>query len=132
MLLIRLIIIWFLFWTNRNKLPKHSNIKNPKYTYESLSCSFIWEDEGLWGNPHRYASFFKHVIAHRSEIQSGNTDNIRWFSQRFYDKVVYKMAKFYFPDWIGFSPSRCTYNAELADRLERIFKVVEWRINKMD
>ena len=40
------------------------------------------------------------------------------------------MAKKYFPNWIGFNENRCSYNPELSDKIKRIRKVAEWKIDK--
>ncbi len=41
------------------------------------------------------------------------------------------MAKKYFPNWIGFDESRCSYNPEIADRMIRIRKVADWRFQRL-
>ena len=45
-------------------------------------------------------------------------------------KQVYERVKKDCPGWIGFQEKRCFYDSELADRIRRIRKVSEWKIEK--
>ncbi|WP_459212240.1 hypothetical protein [Aquimarina rhabdastrellae] len=122
--------IWRLFLINKNKLPTTSKIENPKMEYEVLSGAFIWEDEGLWGAKHSFASAFNYVIHHRMKLVVGPTNDVGFIHSKNFDKQIFKMAKKYFPNWIGFDKARCSYNPELADRMIRIRKVADWRLQK--
>ena len=48
-----------------------------------------------------------------------------------FDKHIFEMAKRNYPDWIGFDKSRSSYNPEIAERILRIRKVVDWRFQKL-
>lgn len=98
---------------------------------EGLSGAFIWEDEGLWEINHHLADAFKYVIHHRMKLVVGSANDVGAMRSKNFDKQIFEMAKKYFPDWIGFDESRCSYNPELADRMMRIKKVGDWRFEKL-
>ena len=124
--------IWIVFIRNKETLPTESKIANPKMEYEVMSGAFIWEDEGLWElRNHHLADAFRHVINHRMKLIVGPDKNVGVMRSKSFDKQIFKMAKKYFPDWIGFDKSRCSYNPEIADRILRIKKVEKWRYQKL-
>ncbi len=105
---------------------------NPKMEYEAMSGAFIWEDEGLWElRNHHMASAFKYVINHRMNLVVGTDNDVEFMRSKRFDRQLFKMAKRFFPDWIGFDESRCSHNPELAERMMRIRKVAHWRMEKM-
>lgn len=122
---------WKIFKTNKNILPTKSELVNPKMEYETMSGSFIWEDEGLWETHHHFANAFRHVINYRTKLVLGPTNNFEALSSGNFDKQVFELAKKHYPDWIGFNESRCSYNPKLADRMMRIIQVANWRIDKL-
>ncbi len=124
--------IWVTFLRNKEPLPTESKTMHPKMTYEIMSGAFIWEDEGLWEiRNHHLANAFKYVIKHRMNLIVGpNNDNEYLRSKRF-DKAIYNMAKRHFPNWVGFDISRCSYNPELKDRIRRIKKAEDWKLEKL-
>ncbi len=130
--LILKIWIWITFLKNKNSLPTKSNIINPKMEHEGMSGAFIWEDEGLWEvRNHHLTDAFKYVIHHRMELVVGSENDVGVMRSKGFDKQIFEMAKKYFPNWIGFDKSRCSYNPELADRMMRIRKVADWRFQKL-
>lgn len=125
-------IIWIIFLINKEELPTKSNNKKPKIEYEGMSGAFIWEDEGLWELKNRYfLDFFKYVINHRMKLVVGSKNDVECMHSYSFDKQIFEMAKRYYPDRIGFEESRCSYNQELAKRIMRIKKVVDWRFQKL-
>jgi len=114
---------------NRNKLPTTSDIINPKMEYDVMSGAFHWEDEGLLYYPD-LASAFNYVVNYRTSLVVGPSNNISVMESVNFDKQIFKMAKKYFPDWIGFHESRCSYDPQLAGRMMRIIKVANWRLEK--
>lgn len=132
MSLIIKIWIWITFLRNKEPLPTESKMTNPKMKYEVMSGSFIWEDEGLWEHQnYGLREAFKYVINHRMSLIAGPNNDVGFMRSKRFDKQIFKMAKRHFPNWIGFDESRCSYNAELADRILRIHKVEEWRLEKL-
>ncbi len=122
---------WIAFIRNKESLPTTSKISNPKMEIEGLSWAFIWEDEGLWEfRNHHLQDAFKCVIHHRMKLVVGPTNDVGAMRSKSFDKQIFKKAKIYFPHWIGFDESRCSYNPEIADRMMRIRKVAEWRFQK--
>ncbi len=115
----------------KNTLPTTSDCIDPKMKYEVMSGAFIWEDEGLWGMHHELANAFRYVLHHRTKLVLGPTNSMGVMRLDNFDKQIYKLAKKYFPDWIGFEASRCTYNPQVANRMMRILKVVEWKTDKL-
>lgn len=98
---------------------------------EGLSGGFYWEDEGLEEAPYHLQKAFKHVIAHRTQLVVGPENDVGFLESRNFDKKVFHLAIKYFPDWIGFDESRCTYDPILADRMMRIKKVADYRFEKL-
>ncbi len=124
--------IWFIFYRYKNILPTTSDIQNPKMEIDGLSLSFYWDDEGLLETKFPLVSGFKFVISYRTSLVIGpNNYEHGYLRSEKFDRSIYKLAKKYFPNWIGFQPSRNTYNPELSERMLRIQKVAIWRIEKM-
>tara|TARA_R110001632_G_scaffold221815_1_gene352575 strand:+ start:6659 stop:7093 length:435 start_codon:yes stop_codon:yes gene_type:complete len=115
----------------KDSLPTKSDSENPKFDYHVLADAIIWEDEGIekcnpkLENALRYALNYRtNLIANKGfEAKNDNSEKI--------GKRTFKLAKNYFPNWIGFNENRCTYNSELSDRIKRIRKVSEWKIDKV-
>ncbi|MBW1299034.1 hypothetical protein [Aquimarina litoralis] len=113
-------------------MPKETNILNPKMEIEGMSWAVYWEDEGLPSPLSRHLTrAFVHVINYRTYLIVGDSSKIEGYGPKNFDKLMFKLAKFYFPDWIGFNKQRCSYDAELGNRILRIQKVAEWRFKKM-
>ena len=120
--------IWITFLRNKEKLPSISKIINPKIEYETMSGAFIWEDEGLWElRNHDLQDAFKYVLNHRMKLIVKSDYDVGVMRSKSFDKSIFEMAKKYYPNWIGFDKSRCTYNSKLRDRILRIKKVEIWR-----
>lgn len=115
----------------KNSLPTVSVSDNPKMDYHVLADAVVWEDEGIENcepaleNALRYALNYRtNLIVNKDfELEKGHSYNT---GQR-----TYKLAKKYFPNWIGFAKKRCEYNPELSERIKRIRKVSEWKIEKL-
>ncbi len=119
------------FIRNKETLPTKAKIINPKMEYETMSGAFIWEDEGLWElRNHHLQDAFKYVLNHRMKLIVGPDYDVGVMRSKSFDKSIFEMAKIYFPNWIGFDYSRCSYNSELGDRILRIEKVEKWRFQK--
>ena len=100
--------------------------------YESLSGAFIWEDEGLWeSRNHHLQDAFKYVINHRMKLIVGPDNDVGFMRSYKFDKQIFEMAKRFHPEWIGFEKYRCSYNQELTERIMRIKKVANWRLQKL-
>lgn len=123
--------IWRTFIIHKGKLPTKSEMSNPKMEYEGFSGAFIWEDEGLWETNHLLANAFKYVIHHRMTLVIGSKNDVSVMRSKKFDKQIFEMAKKYFPNWIGFDISRCSYNTDVADRMMRIRKVANWKFQKL-
>lgn len=114
-----------LFNAHKDKLPKVSTIDSPKMEYHVMADAVFWEDEGIDNEDElNLENPFRSVIHYRTSLLTGQGEPNE-LSER-----VYALAKRYFPNWIGFQENRCTFNAELADRIARIRKVSDWRIDK--
>ena len=115
-----------IFRKYKYSLPTKSKLVNPKMNYHILADAVAWEDEGIEKCNPELENAFRFVLMYRTylicniKVDSSNK-NLKTF----------ELAKKYFPNWIGFNNSRCSYNAELSDRINRIRKVSEWKINKM-
>lgn len=123
---------WLVFIRNKEKLPTESKITNPKMKYEVMSGAIYWEDEGLWElRNHHLQDAFKYVLNHRMKLIVGGDNDIGVMRSKNFDQSIFKMAKKYFPNWVGFDLSRCSYNSEYRDRILRVKKVENWRYQKL-
>ena len=117
---------------HKNSLPKEINIINPKLEIEGMSGAVYWEDEGLPSPLSTYLTrAFVYVIHHRTCLIVGDSKKEDRYGPKNFSKLMFKLAKIYFPDWVGFERNRCTYNSVLANHILRIQKVREWRLKKM-
>lgn len=116
---------------HKNSLPKDTSISNPKMEIEGMSWAAYWEDEGLPNPSYHLTRAFIYVMHYRTSLIIGNSGKIGAYGPKNFNKLMFKLAKFYFPDWIGFHKERCSYNPELASRILRIHKVAEWQTHKM-
>lgn len=126
------IILWFFRYQRffKGVLPSISKNKNPKLEYEALSGAFYWDDEGLEKFYGRKLEVLKSLLLYRTFLlENGNQRplNVRL---KIYKWIFYQIKRRN-PDWIGFQESRCTYNPEVADRIKRIRKVADWRLEKI-
>ena len=122
---------WWVFLKHQNSLPTRSDITNPKLEYEALAQAFYWDDEGLNDAHYPLSMAFRYVIVHRTQLLVGDLFDAGFLQSKKFDKQIFDMAKKYFPDWVGFQPSRCSFNPELASRMQRIRKVADWQMEKM-
>ncbi|MCJ8328862.1 MAG: hypothetical protein HRT89_10530 [Lentisphaeria bacterium] len=110
---------------------KHGHILNRKrmpwtiaWQYDVMSDSIIWFDEWLLGLPVELTWTLRMVYHHRSAIICGEEENSEW-------KDIYDMGKLYFPKWRGYRKRRNQYCPKKSDRLKRIRKVSDWKIDKI-
>lgn len=123
--------IWITLINNKEKLPTESKIINPKIEYEAMSGSIIWEDEGLWELRNRHLqNAFKYVLNHRMQLIVGQSNDVGIMRSKNFDKNIFEMAKKHFPNWIGFDKSRCIFNSELRDKINRIKNIENWKFEK--
>lgn len=109
-----------LFQMHADKLPHSSTKENPKMEYHTLADGVLWEDEGLIDDEYDDLDLenpFRFVIHYRTFLITNEGEPAEL------SKRVYELAKMYFPNWIGFTKSRCEYNATLAHRIARIDKL---------
>jgi len=111
-----------IFQDFQGTLPETSSIENPKMEYHVLADGVFWSDEGIIKCHYDLSNAFRLVINYRTSLLISSKD-IRF-------KEVFELAQKYFPNWIGFKKSRCEYNEEIANRIQRIRRVSKWKINK--
>lgn len=115
----------------KDSLPTKSDFENPKFDYHALADAIVWEDEEIekcnpkLENALRYALNYRTNLIANTDFETNNANSGK------IEKRTFKLAKKYFPNWIRFNESRCSYNSELSDRIKRIRKVSEWKIDKM-
>lgn len=114
----------------RNSLPVDFSGENPKLEYHSLADAVFWSDEGLTNFEFELENVFRYVIHYRTNMISEEESKLRKKLNSL-DKKTYKLAKKYFPNWIGFTESRCTYNSDLSKKIERLRKVSDWKLQKL-
>ena len=113
----------------RNSLPTKTEFNNPKMEYHVLAGSVVWEDEGIAECHPKLENAFRYVLSYRTNLISNEFSENENTEKR--NKQTFELAKKYFPNWIGFKDVRCSYNAELSNRIKRIRKVSEWEIDKV-
>ena len=116
---------------NKNSLPKKSDKENPKMETEGMSWAVFWEDEGIPNPSYNLTRAFVYVIHYRTSLIVGDKGETPSYGPKYFNKIMFKLAKIYFPNWIGFNKERCSFDPKLADRILRIHKVAEWQLNKM-
>ena len=116
---------------HKNSLPKEVSVSSPKMKTEGMSWAVYWEDEGISNPSYNLTRAFIYVIHYRTSLIVGSKGRIGSYGPKHFNKLMFKLAKIHFPDWIGFYSERCSYNPELANRILRIQKVAEWRMNKI-
>jgi hypothetical protein len=119
------ILIRRIFKKHRNTLAIKSDLSNPKMEFHAMADAVLWEDEGLIECHPDLENVFRYIIYYRTSLITGQTNTGTG------DKQYFELAKKYFPKWIGFELSRCSYNAEHSDRIKRIRKVSKWRVEKL-
>lgn len=128
-------IIYQKFWVKKvfrkykGCLPTKTEFKNPKMNYHILAGAVVWEDEGIEKCNSDLENAFRYVLLHRTNLICNEKSKIDKLNKS--NKKTFDLAKKYFPLWIGFDDSRCSYNSKLSDRLKRIRKVSEWKIDKL-
>ncbi len=98
---------------------------------EGLSWAVFWEDEGIQNPSYNLTRAFIYVIHYRTSLIVGDSAKIPGYGPKNFNKLMFILAKFHFPDWIGFEKKRCSYDPELSDRILRIHKVAEWQLKRM-
>ncbi len=96
--------------------------ESPKTEYHLFADGVYWSDEGLDSIDSDLEDVFREVINYRTDLlTSDSISNC---------KRAYELAKHYFPSWVGFIESRNSFNPEIADRIRRIRKVSNKKIDK--
>lgn len=115
----------------KNTLPTQSDSENPKTDYHVLADAIVWEDEGIEMCNPKLENALRYALNYRTNLITNENFEIQKENSKNIGKLTFKLAKIYFPNWIGFNENRCSYNSELSDRIKRIRKVSEWKIDKM-
>ena len=102
----------------------HKPEKNSRTQYHVMADAIFWDDEGIKNLNSKLGNSFRCILHHRTSLITGTPEEI-------YAKV-YNIAKQYFPEWVGFSEDRTTYCPELADRIERIRKASNYKIEQIE
>ncbi len=116
---------------HKNSLPKERRNSTPKIEIEGMSWAVYWEDEGIPNPSYNLTRAFIYVIHFRTYLIIGDKGKIEDYGPKHFSKLMFKLAKFHFPDWLGFDKDRCSYNPELANRILRIQKAAEWQLHKI-
>lgn len=124
----------YFFIRYRNQLISSSEIIAPKMEYYIMPGGVIWEDENEDRILDRltFSNVFGFVIIYRTKLIKYPDYEKRTKHLNDKHRKAFYLAKKFFPDWIGFQESRCTYNPALSNRLYRIEKVVSWRLKKFE
>lgn len=124
-----ILIKFFLIYKKyQSKLPTKSNMIDPKMHYDVFSDGVFWEDEELEYYP-ELVGLFRSVLCYRTYLIVNQKEEKLSKDLKGHRKF-FRIAQKKFPNWIGFQEKRCSYNPELADRIRRIRKVSEWKMEK--
>ncbi len=115
----------------KNGLPTKSDSENPKMDYHVLADAIVWEDEGIEKCNPKLENALRYALNYRTNLITNKDFGAKNENSEKIGERSFKLAKKYFPNWVGFNENRCSYNAELSDRFERIRKVSQWKIDKM-
>ncbi|SHI31525.1 hypothetical protein [Aquimarina spongiae] len=115
----------------KNSLPTKSDSENPKMDYHVLADAVVWEDEGIEKCNPKLENALRYALNYRTKLIVNENFETQKENSKSIEKRTFKLAKKYFPNWVGFNENRCSYNPELSDRIKRIRKVSEWKIDKL-
>ncbi len=96
-------------------------VLKPRMEYHVLADAVFWTDEYPLASNFDVENAFRLILNHRTSLLTDEEG-------RFPD--AWRIARKYFPQWIGFRQKRCTYDKETSHRITRIRRVSKWRINK--
>jgi len=119
------------FRKNKNSLPTQSVSEKPKMNYHVLADAVVWNDEGIEKCDPELENALRYALNYRTNLIVDENFVIKKKNSKRIEKRTFELAKKYFPDWIGFERNRCEYNSELSDRIKRIRKVSQWKIEKL-
>ncbi|CAM1345132.1 hypothetical protein [Tenacibaculum amylolyticum] len=122
---------WY-FIKYRNQLIRSSYIIDSKVTYYAMPGGMIWEDEYEDRLLHKISNILGFAIVYRTKLLKYPDYEKRTKHLNDKHKTVFYLAKKYFPDWIGFQKSRCSYSSKLSSKIYRIEKVVSWRVKRFE
>jgi len=121
------LFIWRAFRKYKNSLPTKPEYDSPKMQYHVLAGAVVWEDEGIDKCHPKLENAFRYALNYRTNL----IVHENYIPENRIEKRAFKLAEKYFQNWIGFNKNRCSYSPELSDRIKRIKKVSEWKINKI-
>ncbi|AUS06863.1 hypothetical protein [Pseudotamlana carrageenivorans] len=115
----------------KNSLPTKSVSEKPKMDYHVLADAVVWNDEGIKKCNPELENALRYALNYRTSLIVDKNFEIKKKNSNSIGKRTFELAKKYFPNWIGFEKKRCEYNQELSDRIKRIRKVSEWKIERL-
>lgn len=115
----------------KNSLPTKSVSENPKMDYHVLADAVVWNDEGIEKCNPKLENALRYALNYRTDLIVEENFKNKKENLNSTGKRTFELAKKYFPNWIGFDKNRCEYNPELSERIKRIRKVSEWKIEKL-
>ena len=102
-----------------NKVEKNTS----EMKYHLLADGVYWTDEGIEEAHWELSNIFRFVLNYRTTLLTGEGSSKC--------RSVYFLARKFFPDWVGFQKERTTYNEEYAERIRRLRKVSQYKIEKL-
>mgnify|MGYP007079439012 CR=1 FL=1 len=115
----------------KNSLPTKFVSKNPKMDYHVLADAVVWNDEGIETCHPELENALRYALNYRTNLIVEENFNFKKENLNSPGKRTFELAKKYFPNWIGFDKNRCEFNPQLSERIKRIRKVSEWKIEKL-
>tara|TARA_R110002072_G_scaffold262818_3_gene421694 strand:+ start:3713 stop:4144 length:432 start_codon:yes stop_codon:yes gene_type:complete len=115
----------------KNSLPTQSVSEKPKMDYHVLADAVVWNDEGIEKCNPELENALRYALNYRTNLIVDQNFGIKKKNSNSIGKRTFELAKKYFPNWIGFEKNRCEYNPELSNRIKRIRKISDWKIEKL-
>lgn len=115
----------------KNSLPTKSVSETQKMDYHILADAVVWNDEGIEKCNPELENTLRYALNYRTNLIVDEDFGIKKENSNSIGKRTFELAKKYFPNWIGFEKERCEYNPELSERIKRIRKVSDWKIEKL-
>lgn len=104
---------------NRKRIPW-----NIAWKYEIMSDAIIFLDEWTLSLPTELNNCLRAIFHHRAAIICGEEEQSEY-------KEAYELGKVYFPKWRGYRKKRNQFCPVKSERLKRIRKVSNWKMEKM-
>ncbi len=100
---------------------RRRGVLQPKMEYHMLADAVYWTDDFPVNIHCDLENAFRLVLNHRTSLLTNERGRF---------PEAWALARQYFPRWIAFEDERCRFNPEFADRIARIRRVSNRRVER--